>query len=183
MTDESLGGNMPKPKRFMSMPPGCCIMHIPIDDGDYLLTRNYDGFSVFEVDSRYLGETWAVLRPSADNPYSKLPWDIPIPEGYEPDGEWEPKAGEKAAYRCVSKDDTFLDKSNPTTIVKGDEAWCLERPRLCVRKVKTKRTVIEVEFLETHAPTIQVGDDLRLLRCAWTMAYDATVTAVREVER
>ena len=173
-----------KPERLMSCPPGCQIILGDVKAGVYRYEWGYGsprGF-IQTVTTPRTAENYPVLAPSADNGYGLLPWDIPMRKGYEPDGAWEKSVDWDAglpAYRIVRSGDMFLTTGGEviTAIMDYDFSG------LHVRRIKTKRTVIEVEVPTTHAPCLQAGDEIRLISTKWTTAYDAAVVAVREVER
>lgn len=177
-----------RPERFTTVPPGCSIeLAEQPTTGDYaLLASCQPCASSRGIFVRNRGEgmppsSWPVLRPSADNKYGCLPWDIPIPVGYEPDGEWEPKEGEKAAYRKVAAGDTFIDKCGSGLVAFAD-SWfnAGSESRLCVRRIKTRRTVVEIELATCEL--FSAGDALAISKRNGAI-WPGTITAVREVER
>ena len=164
-----------KPERITTIPPGCCIEIATAQTGE-LFFSGMDNFFVL-ANGEILRHT--VLRPSAENKYGVLPWDIPIPANYEPDGEWEPKEGEKAAFRDVKGASYYIDHFTGM-IVQGP--MNPGNPRLCVRRIKTKHTVVEVE-LRAYIKPFDVANEITIGRLDDGDRYFGTVTAIREIER
>jgi hypothetical protein len=168
-----------KPERTTTIPPGCCVELAAETIGIFSWIPRDRGFCRI-VEGYGLANPWPVLRPSAENKYGVLPWDIPIPANYEPDGEWEPKEGQKAAFREMKKGDTFIPFSGTNTAEEYRSTRC-GYLRLCVRRIKTKRTVVEVELCLDVKP-FDVGNKITIGAMSGE-SYFGTITAVREVEQ
>ena len=166
-----------KPERVTTIPPGCCVELAAEAIGIFSWIPRDRGFCRI-VEGYGLANPWPVLRPSAENKYGCLPWDIPIPSGWEPDGEWEPKEGERAAWGPARGGDTFVNINRDIETARNEILAI--GPRLRVRRIKTKYTVVEVE-LSLDVKPFDVGNKITVARL--DDRYFGTVTAVREVER
>ena len=127
---------MEKPTRFETIPAGCRIEIVVPKRGDWVWSEAAQRFN--ETSGTYEGHSrYPVLRP-ADPPWyhygNVLPWDLPIPQGYEPDGGW---CGEKAALRMPGKGDWLLGTHGRAYqwLRDWDEK---EGPRLILRRVPEK---------------------------------------------
>jgi hypothetical protein len=170
-----------KPERTTTIPPGCCVELAAETIGIFSWIPRDRGFCRI-VEGYGLANPWPVLRPSAENKYGVLPWDIPIPANYEPDGEWEPKEGERAAFRFPVEGDCYISDSGRQWIAETDHTREKgDTPRLCVRRIKTKRTVVEVELCLDVKP-FDVGNKITIGAMSGE-SYFGTITAVREVEQ
>ena len=165
-----------KPERLKTVPPGCCIELAIAHTGEIFFSGLSDAFAQADHVGIF---RQAVLRPSAENKYGVLPWDIPIPAGYEPDGEWGPKEGQKAAFRIPDSSSYFVTTDGLAVLAGGCDDGTL---RLCVRRIKTKHTVVEVE-LRAYIKPFDVANEITIGRLDDGDRYFGTVTAIREIER
>ena len=101
-----------KSYRFDSIPAGCRLaLEVP-KKGDYAwgaLQRVFEPIQTFEpVVADCVTSKFPVLRPAYPpaNPYGVFPWDLPLPEGYKPDGGW---IGERPAIRDCKEGDWVLE--------------------------------------------------------------------------
>ena len=169
-----------KPQTIKTEAPGCRIALGTYKEGEFRFHVGLQAFAPAGCD-RVARFNWPVLRPSAENKYGVLPWDIPIPANYEPDGEWEPGEGQKAAFGMPAPGDLFLSIPNGRYVLKQGVCDVADYPVLRVRRIKTKHTVVEVE-LRLDIKPFDKGDEITIARLCGNR-YLGTVTDVREIER
>ena len=95
-----------KPVRFDSFPAGCRLaLEVP-KKGDFAWGTLQQAFEPVVADC--MTSKFPVLRPANPpaNPYGVFPWDLPLPEGYKPDGGW---IGERPAIRDCKEGDWVLE--------------------------------------------------------------------------
>lgn len=166
-----------KPDQLASHPPGCEIVLVQVvTPDDYaLVAANSPWGGVFKVGETRRPSNWPVLRPAND--YGKLPWDIALPDGEEPDGPWEGGGEEPPAMRIAEEGSRYVSTITGD-ILGGPGPAAL---RLHIRPVKRRRMVVEVE-LDPKSNIPGIGAEARMVDSVPSFSFGA-VTAVREVER
>jgi hypothetical protein len=168
---------MDKPTRFDSIPAGCVLAFEPNNRGDFV----FDAENICFVRSSCFTRNWPVLRPAPAPAYpygSTLPWDLKIPEGWEPAGDW----CDAGLIRIPENGEWYLGRRNGIYIAKqATKDDPLVDPRLILRRVPKMVTEVTVRLEDYKGEPEDLVNFKVEIPFFSIPAIHGVVTAVREV--